>query len=232
MPPLASAEAVSLFCERSRLEPSAEIAELCAVSTTFRSPSSSPPLARKRSLQRRSWNDSPSASTCYKGGGTPIRASRRSGRRSPGATTSSPQEERRALPNAFRLRRGLHAGGGGGGRRRRSRHGPVARREEPAALRGASATGCWRRSGSLLDRRSTLLSERELKERHADYYVALGEEAKPHWRVDPKDWLDVIEAELDNFRGALDYLETANPFRQLRLAVSIGRDLGYARPCK
>ena len=30
VPPLASREAVSLFCERSRLEPSAEIAELCA----------------------------------------------------------------------------------------------------------------------------------------------------------------------------------------------------------
>jgi predicted ATPase len=30
VPPLASADAVSLFCERSRLEPSSEIAELCA----------------------------------------------------------------------------------------------------------------------------------------------------------------------------------------------------------
>ena len=30
MPPLASPEAVSLFCERARLEPSEEIAELCA----------------------------------------------------------------------------------------------------------------------------------------------------------------------------------------------------------
>jgi predicted ATPase/class 3 adenylate cyclase len=30
VPPLASAEAITLFCERSRLEPSAEIAELCA----------------------------------------------------------------------------------------------------------------------------------------------------------------------------------------------------------
>ena len=66
-------------------------------------------------------------------------------------------------------------------------------------------------------------TERELNERHADYYVALGEEAEPHLRVDPKDWLDLIEAELDNFRGALDYLETADPSRQLRLAASIGR---------
>ena len=66
-------------------------------------------------------------------------------------------------------------------------------------------------------------TERELNERHADYYVALGEEAEPHLRVDPKDWLDLIDAELDNFRGALDYLETADASRQLRLAASLGR---------
>ncbi len=35
-----------------------------------------------------------------------------------------------------------------GGLRRRPRHPPVARREEPAALHGRAATGCWRRSGS------------------------------------------------------------------------------------
>ena len=66
-------------------------------------------------------------------------------------------------------------------------------------------------------------TECELNERHADYFVALGEEAEPHLRVDPKDWLDLLEAELDNFRGALDYLETADPSRQLRLAAKIGR---------
>jgi predicted ATPase len=66
-------------------------------------------------------------------------------------------------------------------------------------------------------------TERELRDRHAAYYVALAEEAEPHLRVDPEDWLDLIEAELDNFRGALDYLERADPSRQLRIVAGIGR---------
>ena len=61
-----------------------------AVSTRSRSRSSSPPPARRRSRPRRSWSGSRSGSTCSRVAATPIPASRRCGRPSSGATTSSP----------------------------------------------------------------------------------------------------------------------------------------------
>ncbi len=65
VPPLVSSEAVSLFCERSRLEATAEIAELCSRLDDL-------PLAVElaaarsevRSRLRRSWSASPIDSTC------------------------------------------------------------------------------------------------------------------------------------------------------------------------
>ncbi len=64
VPPLASSEAVTLFCERSRLEATAEVAELCSRLDDL-------PLAvelaaaRTKALSpRRSWSAFPSDSTC------------------------------------------------------------------------------------------------------------------------------------------------------------------------
>jgi predicted ATPase/class 3 adenylate cyclase len=49
----------------------------------------------------------------------------------------------------------------------------------------------------------------ELQRRHADWFVALAEEAEPHLTGSPKAWLDRLEAENDNIRTALDYLEAS-----------------------
>ncbi len=49
----------------------------------------------------------------------------------------------------------------------------------------------------------------DLQRRHADWFVALAEEAEPHLTGSPKAWLDRLEAENDNIRTALDYLEAS-----------------------
>ena len=48
----------------------------------------------------------------------------------------------------------------------------------------------------------------ELRRRHAEYFLAVAEEAEPYAReVDPV-WLDRLEQEADNLRAALDWLES------------------------
>ena len=64
----------------------------------------------------------------------------------------------------------------------------------------------------------------ELRRRHADYFLALAEEAEPNLRGSPGDWLDRLEAEHDNFRAALDRLEASDENeRGLRLAGALWR---------
>ena len=53
VPALAVDEAVSLFCERAQVEPSHEVAELCARLDSLPLPSSLPPRARRRSRRPR-----------------------------------------------------------------------------------------------------------------------------------------------------------------------------------
>jgi predicted ATPase len=49
----------------------------------------------------------------------------------------------------------------------------------------------------------------ELRRRHAEYFLALAEEAEPHIRgQSPEEWLDRLERDHDNLRTALDRLET------------------------
>ena len=47
----------------------------------------------------------------------------------------------------------------------------------------------------------------ELDRRHAELFFALAEEAEPRMGAVDKEWLDRIEAEHDNLRAALEWLE-------------------------
>jgi predicted ATPase/class 3 adenylate cyclase len=64
----------------------------------------------------------------------------------------------------------------------------------------------------------------ELRRRHAEYFLALAEEAEPHLRGNPKEWLDRLEREHDNFRATLDRLEASGETElALRLAGALQR---------
>jgi predicted ATPase len=56
---------------------------------------------------------------------------------------------------------------------------------------------------------ATELADDATRRGHAEYFLALAEEADPHLRGDPRDWLDRLEREHNNFRAALDWLEHA-----------------------
>jgi len=45
-----------------------------------------------------------------------------------------------------------------------------------------------------------------LQRRHAEHFLALGEEAEPNTRVYSREWIGRLEQELDNLRAALDHL--------------------------
>jgi predicted ATPase len=49
----------------------------------------------------------------------------------------------------------------------------------------------------------------DLRRRHAEWCLALAEEALPHLTSSPREWLDRLEAEHDNLRAAIDRLEAA-----------------------
>jgi predicted ATPase len=66
--------------------------------------------------------------------------------------------------------------------------------------------------------------EEEVRRRHAEYFLALAEEAEPHLPAFEREWVDRLEREHDNLRAALDWLEAA-PETQLlqRLAGALAR---------
>jgi tetratricopeptide (TPR) repeat protein len=62
----------------------------------------------------------------------------------------------------------------------------------------------------------------ELGRRHAEHFLALAEEAAAHLEWDQGPWLKRLEAEIDNFRAALDVLEAGGESQgALRLAGSL-----------
>lgn len=64
----------------------------------------------------------------------------------------------------------------------------------------------------------------ELRSRHAEWFLALAEEADPNLRGSPKEWLDRLEREHDNLRTALDRLEASGESqRALGLAGALWR---------
>jgi predicted ATPase len=64
--------------------------------------------------------------------------------------------------------------------------------------------------------------EAELRDRHAAYYLALGDESVPHLRAHDRAWGDRLEAELDNVRAALDRFEERGQWEHaLRLGAAL-----------
>ena len=181
-------------------------------------PAARQPAARARARRRageralagsRSSSGSRSGSTCSRAAATPIRASRRSARRSSGRYELLAERGAAAVRPAGRLRRRLHARGGGGGRAT-----PTSTRSSRSSRRASSATrtsasGCWRRSASTPPSGSKYGDAAELARRHAAHFLALGEEADLNLRGKVADWLERLELDHDNFRSALDWLESA-----------------------
>ena len=131
-----------------------------------------------------------------------------------------------ALRPARGLPRRLHPRGGRGGRRREPRRPAVARRQEPAPALRRSASGCWRRSASTPPSDSSIQGDGDsLRQRHADYFLRLAEEAEPHLTGSQQaPWLERLEAEHDNFRLSLDSLRRADRGdEELRLVGALMR---------
>jgi predicted ATPase len=64
--------------------------------------------------------------------------------------------------------------------------------------------------------------ESELRRRHAEYFLEVAEDAEPHLRGSPKEWLDLLDHELGNFRAALDGLDALGESQvALRLAGAL-----------
>ena len=109
---------------------------------------------------------------------------------------------------------------------REPRHAAVARRQEPApALAGALLDAG---DDPRVRRRATRASEetpRRLRQRHADYFLRLAEEAEPHLTgAQQRPWLERLEAEHDNFRLSLDSLRRADRGdEELRLVGALMR---------
>ena len=64
----------------------------------------------------------------------------------------------------------------------------------------------------------------EFRQRHAEHFLAMAEEAQPHLRGDPKAWLDLLESDHDNVRAAFDRLAAdGDPQLPLRMAAALWR---------
>jgi predicted ATPase len=60
--------------------------------------------------------------------------------------------------------------------------------------------------------------------RHAGYFLELAEDAEPHLRANEANWIELLYAERDNLRAALDWLEqTAQTESVMRLVAVVAR---------
>ena len=64
----------------------------------------------------------------------------------------------------------------------------------------------------------------DIRQHHAEFFLALAEEAEPHLRGNPKAWTDRLEADLDNLRAAQDWFgERGSELEEVRLVAAIWR---------
>jgi predicted ATPase len=205
--PMSDFEAVSLFCERAQVEPSAEIAELCirldslplAVElAAARTKALSPAQILERLSQRLD---------LLKGGrdADPRQQTLR-------ATIEWSYDLLSAKERELFRRLSVFAGGC-----------TVEAAEQVCAadldtLQSLVEKSLLRFSNErywMLETIVEYASERlhalgeteELRRRHAEHFVAFAEEAHPHLALEPREWVERLEQEHDNFRAALDSLE-------------------------
>src|SRR5258706_11472691 len=62
----------------------------------------------------------------------------------------------------------------------------------------------------------------QIKERHAQFYAGIAEAALVHRFKHENEMLDLLEADDDNFRAALDFLEVSDKRGCLALAGALG----------
>jgi predicted ATPase/class 3 adenylate cyclase len=64
----------------------------------------------------------------------------------------------------------------------------------------------------------------EVRRRHAEHFLALAEQAQPHLRGSPREWLDRLQRDHDNLRTAFDWFEAEGESQLLlRLAGTMWR---------
>ena len=230
VPPLAEAEAVRLFCTRAQLEPSDEIAELCggldslplAVELAAARTSVLSPAQILERLEQRL--------DLFRGG-RDAEARQQTLRATIEWSHELLDEEERRL---F-ARLAVFAGGC------TLRAAEAVAGAELDTLQSLVDKSLARHTGErfwMLETIREYASERleasreaqELRRRHAKHFLALAEEAEPHllehgsaadWHGG-SSWLDRLEAELDNLRATLDWLEqTGEEELALRLAGAL-----------
>jgi predicted ATPase/class 3 adenylate cyclase len=226
VPPLASSEATSLFCERSRLDPTDEIAELCSRLDDL-------PLAVELAAAR---------TKALSPGQILGRLSERLDFLRGGRDTEARQQTLRATiewsytlltEDEQRLFRALAIFAGGC---------TLAAAEEVAGANLDTMQSLVEKSllrftnerfwmletirEYAADRLEESTHADELRRRHAEHFLALAEEAYPHLRggSQGRAWLDRLEAEHDNYRTALDRLEAIGDAQlALQLAGALHR---------
>ena len=204
-------------------------------STGYRSRSSLRPLASARCPRRPCCSGSTTACCCFgEEHETHLSASARSARRSTGAMTSSSRTEQRLFAR-------LAAFAGGCTIEAAESVCGTTDLEVVDGLASLTDKGLARLEGTDEEPRFTMLetireyaAERleesatvdELRRRHAEYFLALAEEAEPNLIGigSHAEWLDRLERDHDNIRAAMDWLETSGETdRVLRLAAALWR---------
>jgi predicted ATPase len=226
VPPLAEPEAVSLFCERSGLEPSEEIAELCArldnlplavelaaarakalsvVQILERLASRLDLLKGGRDADPRQQTLRATIEWSYDLLGDPEQELfRRLSVFNGGCTLEAAEEvcdadldTLQSLVEKSLLRFTVSEAG--------SRYWMLETIREYAGEKLAREADCD-----------------DILHRHAEYFLMLAEAAAPNLAGDPQEWLERIEPDHDNLRGALDHLEAHRKTRLvLRLAGAL-----------
>ena len=217
MPPLAHEEGVGFFLARARavepdFEPDDAVPRSAGASTTCRSRSSSPPRASRRSRPKQILERLEQRLPLLTGGASDLPERQRTLRATIEWSYELLTPGRAAALRAARRLRAAAA---------RSRPPRTVAEADLDTLQSLVDKSLVRHTrGPLLDARDDPRVRRRAargvgrgrgacERRHAEYFLALAEEAEPGIRVYSSEWLDRLERENDNVRTALRQFETS-----------------------